>query len=254
MTDADLCRMAILAYQPAESARAGANDLGFPLTDFVSVDGTEMLVASNSTNDCVVAFRGTTVASLRDWLTNVRFRFTSYPGYGRVHRGFMWSTMNVVEDIDRLLGSHHVIHDHKRLHLVGHSMGGAIAHLAVPIVTDMGIEVETLATFGCPRPGDAEFAGSIDGIPKNVHRWVNNTDIVPHMPLRSRILPSFSYRHVGPATYISTTGRVYDAPGRFYRTCDYIRGLWAGWGDMRIDGLKDHNTNEYLRHIHAAES
>uniref|UniRef100_A0AC35G4E2 Fungal lipase-like domain-containing protein n=1 Tax=Panagrolaimus sp. PS1159 TaxID=55785 RepID=A0AC35G4E2_9BILA len=78
-----------------------------------------------------------------------------------------------------------------RYNFVGHSLGGAMASLAVATIVSTGILPSRnvdLTTFGEPRVGDKAFANVLNTIARqpngniNSLRVVHNHDIIPHFP------------------------------------------------------------------------
>lgn len=62
-----------------------------------------------------------------------------------------------------------------------------------------------LATFGCPRVGDAAFARSLEGIPHD--RFVGCCDLVTRVPPEL-----LGYVHTGTFRYIDREGRLSSSP------------------------------------------
>jgi hypothetical protein len=71
----------------------------------------------------------------------------------------------------------------KKLFLVGHSLGGAVAVCYAALNRHKNVEI---ITFGCPKVGSKEFVNEIRHIPHT--RYVNVYDAVPYLPL-------FAYHH-----------------------------------------------------------
>lgn len=142
-----------------------------------------------------------------DWASNADAELRPYIA-GRVHDGFLFAWQNMSEPIRRHLQpfAGHPIH------LYGHSRGGAIAMLAA-LAIDTWPEhlatVETITTFGCPRPGDASFCRAVERVCPAITRYENRTlpitgmrDLVPHLPLAAQ-----GYAHAGRAVYLRAYGR-----------------------------------------------
>jgi pimeloyl-ACP methyl ester carboxylesterase len=116
----------------------------------------------------ILVFRGT--QTFRNWVTNLDTAPVSWPGQGRVHRGFrealesVWPVLASV--LETLVGP--VLY-------AGHSLGGALATLAAAKRPP-----EVLYTVGSPRVGDGLFASSLAGVP--IHRIVNGSDLVSRVP------------------------------------------------------------------------
>jgi hypothetical protein len=71
-----------------------------------------------------------------------------------------------------------------RIHVVGHSLGGAVATLAAEQLALAGHSV-TLYTFGSPRVGYTNYANALRHIigSDNIHRVYHETDMVSMVPI-----------------------------------------------------------------------
>lgn len=118
---------------------------------------------------------------------------------GRVHSGFKGALGEVW---GMLLPEIEALHEQGlKIWLAGHSLGAALATLAV----DRLAHVQGLYTFGSPRVGDREFAARFR-VPS--FRLVNGRDFAARMPLKG------PFRHVGTPRSIDTpTESVQDATG-----------------------------------------
>lgn len=132
----------------------------------------------------IVAFRGTySVANAIVDLSTVKQEYVPYPGKGgndgrkgerdtdglhrhkcencSVHSGFFTSWQNTRPEIVPHVSRARTVYPDYTLHIVGHSLGGAVAALA-------GIEFEllgwhpTITTFGEPRVGNRELRDWLD--------------------------------------------------------------------------------------------
>ncbi|KAL1916440.1 uncharacterized protein VTP21DRAFT_5631 [Calcarisporiella thermophila] len=132
----------------------------------------------------VVGFGGT--MSLKNWIENLKLLRVDMPGTedSQVHLGFWESYLEarplVLEAVSSLLQQHP---DHSIL-ITGHSRGGAIASLcAMDLRASQSIPQEvSLATFGEPRLGDANFANHFDRLGILSKTFINKRDPVPHVP------------------------------------------------------------------------
>lgn len=82
-------------------------------------------------------------------------------------------------------------HSSAKIHITGHSLGGALATLAAPEVKASVGDVELLLTFGKPRVGNPLFALYVAAVVPTF-RVVHNKDSVPQL-----ILFLFNYAHEG---------------------------------------------------------
>jgi hypothetical protein len=151
--------------------------------------------------ECLITVRGTVTGY--DWLTNVRFAGITGPSGYMVHTGFWRGAQSVLPQIrEQLQGRNPSV-----LHIVGHSLGGAMATLLADALSNTGCLVK-LYTFGAPRSGVEEHAQYLtaklgDG---HIYRAYHDTDPVPMVP----VFPYFhipfgsnAYRLKGAGTLIS---------------------------------------------------
>lgn len=111
---------------------------------------------------------------------------------GKVHACFLKAFTEISDRLDLVVRARRA---EQRLWLTGHSLGGALATLAAAHLG--AAAVQGLHTYGCPRVGNAAFAGVL---PVETHnRFVHRDDWVPALP------PEFlGYVHAG--TLIPVTG------------------------------------------------
>ena len=141
----------------------------------------------------LLAFRGT--QSIGNCLTDADALLVSqFPYPGRVHSGFAEAVEQVWPEVRRILGnpSRSV-----PLWVTGHSLGGAMATLASVRLTSEGYKVRAVYTYGSPRVGDRFFRNSYS---LANYRFVNDNDLVPHLPFR------WCYKHVGKLRLVDHEG------------------------------------------------
>jgi hypothetical protein len=143
----------------------------------------------------LVAFRGT--QNVENCLTDAEtplVRCAPYPGL--VHLGFSTAIEEVWAEVRELLGpASHAL----PIWVTGHSLGGAMATLASVRLRREGYNVRAVYTYGSPRVGDRVFRDSYD-LPN--YRFVNDNDLVPHLPFR------WCYKHVGEFKLVDSQGRL----------------------------------------------
>lgn len=141
----------------------------------------------------VLAFRGT--QSMGNFLTDADTLFVSqFPYPGRVHSGFSQAVEDVWPDVRRILGNPS---RSKPIWVTGHSLGGAMATLASVRLASEGYTVRAIYTYGSPRVGDRQFR---DSYHLANYRFVNDNDLVPHLPFR------WCYKHVGKVRLLNING------------------------------------------------
>ena len=241
-----LAKCAELAYQSSEAIHTQITVWGFPHFAFFDRQETQAFVAGNDAM-IVVAFRGTEPRRLKDWMTDVQIRRKSGP-YGKVHRGFTKSLNNVWEDIQNTLIS---FQDRgQSIWFTGHSLGAALATLAVAKMGEDAKPVHGLYTFGQPRVGGKAFARNFDlDFKGQTFRFVNNSDIVTRVPGRA-----LGFRHVGQVLYFDSSGILHDDVHWWNQFLDRVKGHINDLGKIGTDGLKDHGMAKYLKSLRKKEN
>lgn len=137
--------------------------------------------------ECLISVRGTFKTSACDWITNARMAGVQGPSGFCVHAGFWAAARSLLPQVRDELRSHR---DISTIHIVGHSLGGAIATLMADSLGDTGCGVK-LYTFGAPRSGVELHAAYLTEKlgAGNIHRAWHDTDPVPMVPI-------FPYSHV----------------------------------------------------------
>ncbi len=134
--------------------------------------------------ELIFVFRGT--QSNFDWASNFNIGYDLGPGGATVHSGFNRIYKTMREDIAR------EITDSKpaAVHMVGHSLGGALASLACLDFIAGKPQQGYLYTFGAPRVGTVGTASRIKSAmaADSVKRVYSLSDPVPMIPL-------FPYMH-----------------------------------------------------------
>ena len=178
----NLCLASQAAYLAKADAVAKVRDWGFSDVEHVSADDTQAIIAHTDTI-AMLAFRGT--ESTGDWLTNIQIIGRDRP-YGRVHNGFYRAYKDVRDVCRQTLEDGNFRH----VFFCGHSLGGALATIAIVELADTPSQYTGGYTYGQPKTGKKSFRRHF-----NEHhgdeffRFVNEGDVVPRVPP--------AYRHVG---------------------------------------------------------
>ena len=216
----------------------------------------------------VLAFRGS--QEPKDWLTNVTTQLrnftirkdgiTTLSSYkGRVHTGFFLAWASIERAVLSQIGRWREDafdrgEDLPPLYITGHSLGGALATMAAAALSDNGINVAGVYTFGQPRVGDRTFVNQLNTHTKGkVFRFVNNNDIVPHVPPPFSIWnPTRLYGHIGTIKYFDAAGTIMSKSKLVSRIIDSSWGLIKGVSGAGFDMITDHNMEYYVSHLDKA--
>ena len=186
-----MAELSFLAYEdsiPAVQNRLRLFDLA--LGEFVTVDNHHFITACDDKRGVlVIAFRGTDIAQLADVWTDLDYdKITT--DIGEVHRGFYDAS-------SAMIGSVVAAIEHRRrprhIWLTGHSLGGAIATIAIRQLELRGYRVSGLVSFGQPRVGDRAFTESMNrSLGSRILRVINEDDVVASLPPRiPLVMPAY---------------------------------------------------------------
>ncbi|MEM9783112.1 MAG: lipase family protein [Pseudomonadota bacterium] len=140
------------------------------------------LTRNGAPREKVVVVRGTDFPSLRDWLTNANVAFVSARRIGgaQVHKGFYAAFESQIDQLNTQLG----LRDGDSVHVLGHSLGGAIATLLAAYWAQRGTSTK-LYTFGAPRvalpPFQYQTRRRLGA--QNIYRVYDFCDPVPMVPI-----------------------------------------------------------------------
>ncbi len=176
--------------------------------------------------ETLLALRGT--ATGYDVLTDIYATVVPGADSSGVHAGFKACFGSLADGIEAYFAARKP----RVVHIVGHSLGGALATLAASRLARRGAAVK-LYTFGSPRVGLASFATDADRRigADNIYRCYHSADPVAMMPI-------FPFRHVS----VEAGGYRLDWPGdlvavRAHLMDGYVASVdgksWAGIGRVR---------------------
>lgn len=163
-------------------------------------------IATKAENIYLV-FRGT--ATINDALIDIASLQGPYdliPDGGNVSQGFLAAYIGddanpiqsmILSKLDELT----MTESFKNLFITGHSLGGALAILAFPDLSQNTIMLDTVTmyNFAGPAVGDSKFVSTYQGEESTKRisfRIVNTNDLVPKLPPLGLDCPMFSYEHV----------------------------------------------------------
>ncbi len=196
----------------------------------------------------IVAFRGT--VRVGNALTDVEtalVRHDIFPGL--IHFGFARASDAVYPAVRSLLTA---LDRKLPIWVTGHSLGGAMASLVSHRLAREGFPVRAVYTYGSPRPGDRHFR---DAYRLPNYRFVNDNDLVPHLPLR------WCYRHVGLLKLLTPDGKLLEQQSHWkskkrelVKHAKHVQRAHRTDADPHLklgefDWLADHHLDGYLAGI-----
>lgn len=241
-----LAKASLMAYQSPDLIQPEVAQWGFPQFTFIDRKDSQAFMAGNS-EMIIMAFRGTEPTNLKDWMTDLQIRRKTGP-YGKVHRGFLKGFQVMWPEIRAKLKEWQT--QAQSLWLTGHSLGGALATLAMASLGEEAKPVHGLYTFGQPRVGGKTFARNFDlDFKARMFRFVNNNDVVTRVPTRNS-----GFRHVGQVLMFDAFG-ILQADLHFWNQfLDRVAGRVADLGNPGSDGVKDHSMVHYVEHLGRKEN
>ena len=162
--------------------------------EFLSEPDTDthcVILTKNDSDQAWLAFRGT--KTKENIKTDLRINVTEMPGVGKVHRGFYTAYTSIKPQVDAALARHAEAGKDK-IHITGHSLGGALATLAAVDLAQEGKNIDQVTTFGSPRVLSSSAAQTYHALGLNecTLRLSQQRDPVPQAVPRQ-----LGYRHIG---------------------------------------------------------
>jgi len=238
-----------LAYENAAKVEARVRrKWGFEEFEFFDEEDTQAFVAAGA-GAVIVCFRGTEPDALADITTDIDTSLIAGPWGSKVHEGFYNALSKVWRQLDGFVDAAQLRTQRKygraTVWFTGHSLGAALANLAVARRLERNKPVDGMYTFGQPRAGDSTFARTFDfEFKSSAFRFVNNNDIVTRIPPRA-----MGYQHCGSFRYFTETGE-------FTRNIDWWRGFLDSWHGRvqdflagEFDDINDHSMTLYRKLI-----
>jgi triacylglycerol lipase len=169
------------------------------------------------------------------------------PGEPGVHAGFQHALNDVWPEISDWLDSYAQKYPGKRIYFTGHSLGAALAALAITRFKGPA----SLYTIGCPRIGNGPFCGPVDALAEKgeVFQYVNGVDLVTHVPPRE-----LWYADIAGKLLIDAQGKIQPGQPDERKWAELVSDLKvaaeaaAGGSDLNgrpPDGLRDHSPARY---------
>ena len=239
-----MARASQLAYKPSTEVIKTLKNWGFPNAKFFSRDETQGFVAGNS-ELILVAFRGTEPLKIKDWMSDADIKRVPGKGGGHVHRGFKAALELVADEMATTVRQFQ--DKNQPIFVTGHSLGAALAGLAVAASKTQHINIAGLYTYGMPRIGNKIFAKKFKKANgRKTFRVINNNDAVTRVPPRI-----FGYKHVGTVRYLNSNGQLEtgETPWKKFlvRAKGQVKGRIEDFLKPGSDGLKDHSMKKYIK-------
>lgn len=218
----------------------------------LSEQGTQCHVAANH-ELAIVAFRGTQPDQWQDIFDDARYGLVNW-SHGRVHGGFFDALDRILGKLGPVLGA---LPPKCHVWFTGHSLGAALATLAA----DRYQDTAGVYTFGSPLVGDQIFAGHFNArFAGHSFRFVNDHDVVTHVPPEPFGLPLGLYTHVNERRWIDKDGNigttqptllhfVRDVFGSPLFLLHTLQGLMSSPGSVMPAALTDHAPILYVGHL-----
>jgi triacylglycerol lipase len=233
-----LGRAADLAYENNATVTKTAKTWEMQLVKSFKHKETQAYLIGDD-NTWILAFRGTEAKKFKDWLADLDAILVTGLG-GKIHKGFRDSLSYVWTDIWNTLKKDR---GSRTLWVTGHSLGGALATLAVAkLRQEKDQPVNGLYTFGSPRVGNGKFADKFDkDFKKYTYRFVNNIDAVTHAPRGD-----MNFSHVGTLMHFDKNGKLETKK----KKTSLLKKIVNRVEDVvTLDDLRDHPMSNYLKDL-----
>ena len=209
-------------------------------------EGTQAFLAGNK-DIVILIFRGTD--SIMDWTTNIKIKLVPSPSnIGKVHFGFNKALDSVWDELSATIVQWDVSN---RFWVSGHSLGGALATLAVDRFIDNGVLVQGMYTFGQPMVGNKDFKDNFDSkMDGRSFRFVDDEDIVPKI-----ITTLMGYRHIEKEYFFDNAGKFYTDNLWWHKFSSQSIGVSTRTENISAGrtenpgGILDHSPAYYIKHI-----
>ena len=193
----------------------------------------------------ILAFRGTDMDDPRNARSDECTLLQSRDGY-ILHRGFCSAPDQVwQQEVEALLALLVQSHPGAPIYFTGHSLGAALATIAVARFTGSNC---ALYTIGSPRVRDDRFVRAVLQKTSRVFRFMNCQDVVTQVPPEIPFVHYF--RHVGQELYVDRHGAIHEHPSELHKAADVVQGILAHDGAALLQEVT--HPREFLKHYRDA--
>ena len=212
------------AYCPSlESWSCGAVCRGLPtlvnvsLVEDAKTYGRVYVGYQEKSDVIIVSFRGTVGTSFKNWwsdLSSIELVDTPRcPAKNcQIGNGFVNAYDALREKLLTALQLLKSTYPSAKVHITGHSLGGALAHICAVDLKNVAIEVNTVISFGSPRTGNDEFVRQFTGTVGEYWRVTHHNDPIVHLPMW--VASGFGFAHVPTEVFYS------EEKGLTHQVCD----------------------------------
>ena len=198
-----------------------------------NAEDTEVGIAV--TEDAVyIAFRGSEEDSVDDWQNNFQtdtYEIESGDWMVNLHSGFWDAWEAVAWPVKTTVRNN----PGKKIYLMGHSLGGALAQIAAFALERDGEEVDAVFTFGSPRVGLSDWTSFAEstGLSDKIINVIDPSDPVPFLPTES-----MGYYRTGRMIKLDTS------------TCTEVTDdeINDSWSILSVD-LSSHFITNYISNL-----
>eukprot|EP00877_Chromochloris_zofingiensis_P002736 jgi/Chrzof1/12463/Cz06g35080.t1 len=142
---------------------------------------------------------------MRAWRTDTTYPVPGAPKALRVHSGFkiLWESSSLKSTFTDAFADLSSKHPTGPTFILGHSMGGALAHLCtLDFKFKFNLTDLKAYTFGSPRVGNSVFADFFESHITDSWRFTHGRDIVPSVPLQL-----MGFHHVSKEVWLVDTDK-----------------------------------------------
>lgn len=172
----------LFSQKPGSSQHLKA-EVGFRIINAKDGFGVCVRGGKGREKEMFIMFRGTTLSNYgADLISDVRIGVETSKTGLPVHVGFNHAFCSMLPSIKEFVSAN--IDATSTIHVIGHSLGGAVAAIAADWLSAQGKHVK-LYTFGAPKPGFEFFADKLTSRlgADNIYRVYHATDVVPMVPV-----------------------------------------------------------------------